>query len=93
MKMIPVKVMFYIRLLDRISFIYNPTASFFKPRIAQWIGIEFKLRTMLFKKSLIFFILMLLGGQSKLLVTVIFTSISDCFSLLFSFFPDTRNMQ
>ena len=33
--MIPVKVMFYIRLLDRIYFIYNPTASFFKPRIAQ----------------------------------------------------------
>ena len=37
--------------LYRISFTYNPTASFFRHKIVEWPWIQFKMRPMLFKKS------------------------------------------
>ena len=46
-----VKVLFHISWLHRISFTYNPTASFFRHRIVKWPWIKWKMRPMLFKKS------------------------------------------
>ena len=37
--------------LHRISFIYNPTASFLRHRIVEWPWIKLKMRPMPFKKS------------------------------------------
>ena len=44
-------MIFHISWLYRISFTYNPTASFSRHRIVEWPWIEFKMRTMLFKIS------------------------------------------
>ena len=45
------KLIFHISWLHGISFTYNPTASFFRNRIVEWIEIVFKMRPTLFKKS------------------------------------------
>ena len=45
------ELIFHISWLYRISFTYNPTASFFRHRIVEWPWIEFKMRPMLFRIS------------------------------------------
>ena len=49
--LLTIKLIFHISWLHRISFTYNPTASFFMYRIVEWPWIEFRMRPMLFKKS------------------------------------------
>ena len=44
-------ILIRISWLYRISFTYNPTASFFRHKIVEWPWIQFKMRPMLFKKS------------------------------------------
>ena len=46
---------FHISCLHGVSFTSNPSASFFRHGIVEWLWIEFKVRPMLFKKSWNFF--------------------------------------
>ena len=46
-----IKLIFHVSWLHRISFIYNPTASFLRHRITEWPWIKLKMRPMPFKKS------------------------------------------
>ena len=60
-----IKLIFHISWLQGISFIYNPTASFFR-YIVEWPWIEFKMRPMLFMNSWYFFNSKVVGRPVKL---------------------------
>ena len=79
-------MIFHVSWLYRISFTYNPTASY-RHRIVEWPWIEFKWGLCYSRNLEIFSILMSPGVQSNLIVSIEKSSVEiENWSYIFSFF-------